>query len=145
MTEYPYGKVLVSMATDSFPQFIDEDEDGDSFENFKFILFPLKNVTIEQMGRLLTKSDIYIEHKNVSTLKRYMIAIESINEVLGFDGNKSDITIFDITITQKPNNKTIFNQIGNSSSIDKNISRIYKTTSNSNNRGFFRDSSIFTN
>ena len=52
------------------------------------------------MGRLLTKSDIYIEHKNVSTLKRYMIAIESINEVLGFDGNKSDITIFDITITQ---------------------------------------------
>ena len=29
-----------------------------------------------------------------------MIAIKSINEVLGFDGNKSDITIFDITITQ---------------------------------------------
>lgn len=52
MTEYPYGKVLVSMATDSFPQFIDEDEDGDSFENFKFILFPLKNVTIEQMLQL---------------------------------------------------------------------------------------------
>ena len=62
MTEYPYGKswcqwrLIVS-------QFIDEDEDGDSFENFKFILFPLKNVTIEQMGQLLTKSDIYIEHK----------------------------------------------------------------------------------
>lgn len=123
MTEYPYGKVLVSMATDSFPQFIDEDEDGDSFENFKFILFPLKNVTIEQMGRLLTKSDIYIEHKNVSTLKRYMIAIESINEVLGFDGNKSDITIFDITITQK---NQIIRQYLIKLAIQVQLTRIYQ-------------------
>ncbi|KHC46809.1 Biofilm-induced protein [Candida albicans Ca6] len=123
MTEYPYGKVLVSMATDSFPQFIDEDEDGDSFENFKFILFPLKNVTIEQMGRLLTKSDIYIEHKNVSTSKRYMIAIESINEVLGFDGNKSDITIFDITITQK---NQIIRQYLIKLAIQVQLTRIYQ-------------------
>ncbi|KGT70859.1 hypothetical protein MEK_02105 [Candida albicans 12C] len=123
MTEYPYGKVLVSMATDSFPQFIDEDEDGDSFENFKFILFPLKNVTIEQMGRLLTKSDIYIEHKNVSTSKRYMIAIESINEVLGFDGNKSDITIFDITITQK---NQIIKQYLIKLAIQVQLTRIYQ-------------------
>ncbi|KGU10981.1 hypothetical protein MEQ_02057 [Candida albicans P87] len=123
MTEYPYGKVLVSMATDSFPQFIDEDEDGDSFENFKFILFPLKNVTIEQMGQLLTKSDIYIEHKNVSTSKRYMIAIESINEVLGFDGNKSDITIFDITITQK---NQIIRQYFIKLAIQVQLTRIYQ-------------------
>ncbi|KGR00278.1 hypothetical protein MG1_02103 [Candida albicans GC75] len=123
MTEYPYGKVLVSMATDSFPQFIDEDEDGDSFENFKFILFPLKNVTIEQMGQLLTKSDIYIEHKNVSTSKRYMIAIESINEVLGFDGNKSDITIFDITITQK---NQIIRQYLIKLAIQVQLTRIYQ-------------------
>ncbi|KHC65774.1 Biofilm-induced protein [Candida albicans P75010] len=123
MTEYPYGKVLVSMATDSFPQFIDEDEDGDSFENFKFILFPLKNVTIEQMGRLLTKSDIYIEHKNISTSKRYMIAIESINEVLGFDGNKSDITIFDITITQK---NQIIRQYFIKLAIQVQLTRIYQ-------------------
>ncbi|CAX43887.1 conserved hypothetical protein [Candida dubliniensis CD36] len=102
MTEYPYGKVLESTSsptTNNFPQFVDDD---DSCKNFKFVLFPLKNVTIEQMIQILTKSDIYIEHKNVSSSKRYSIAMESINDVLNLNGQQSkNGTTFDITMNEK--------------------------------------------
>lgn len=74
-----------------------------------------------------------------------MIAIESINEVLGFDGNKSDITIFDITITQK---NQIIRQYLIKLAIQVQLTRIYQEYIKQHPiviTGSFRDSSIFTN
>lgn len=73
-----------------FPDFKDYKDRNMNGKNFKFVLFPLNDVSIDKIAQILVNSDIYIEHK-VSYSKRYSIALESIKSVISI--NQKRITI----------------------------------------------------
>ncbi|KAI5966164.1 uncharacterized protein KGF55_000473 [Candida pseudojiufengensis] len=100
-----------------YPIFVDYKDR--KIKNYKFIYFPLKDVTIESIANILSTSDLYVEH-SVSFLKRYNIALESITKVI--KNTKKDVH-FDLTIEEK--NQIILNYL-KSLSFYVQLIRIYE-------------------
>ncbi|CAK9438264.1 uncharacterized protein LODBEIA_P25010 [Lodderomyces beijingensis] len=64
----------------SFPQFTDSH--GRKASSFHFVLFPMENVTVEELVHLLSTSELYLEH-SVPFIKRFNIASETAKKVFG--------------------------------------------------------------